>query len=116
MLNQCVLVGRVKEMPRLQETVNGNKVASLLLEVERSFKTSDGFVEKDVFSVQLWRGIAETCCEVCVPGSLVGIKGRLQSFNVKKEDNTFYNAEVIAERVSFLDMSSKQQAEKQNKG
>lgn len=111
MLNQCVLVGRVMELPKLQETVNGNKVASMLLEVDRSFKTSEGVLEKDIFNVQLWRGIAETCCQVCLPGSLVGIKGRLQSFNHRKEENTFYNAEVIAERVSFLTMKTKDATE-----
>lgn len=107
MINQCVLVGRVKEMPKLSETANGNKVASMLLEVDRSFKSAEGIVEKDIFNIQLWRGIAETCSEVCTAGSLVGIKGRIQSFNVKKEENIFYNAEVIAEKVSFLDMKTK---------
>lgn len=102
MLNQCILVGRVLEMPKLQTTANGNKVASMLLEVDRSFKTTEGIVEKDIFNVQLWRGIAETCCDVCKPGSIVAIKGRLQAFNHRKEDNVFYNAEVIAERVSFI--------------
>ncbi len=108
MLNQCVLVGRVLEMPRLQKTANGNKVASLLLEVDRSFKNSEGIIEKDVFNIQLWRGIAETCCDVCTPGSLIGIKGRLQAFNTQREENTYYNAEVIAERVSFLTMKAKE--------
>ncbi len=102
MLNQCVLVGKVKQVPQLQETANKNKVATLLLEVERSFKNSEGVLESDVFNVQLWRGIAETCCDVCTIGSVIAIKGRIQSFNVQKESNTFYNAEIIAEKVSFI--------------
>ncbi len=102
MLNQCVIVGKVVALPTLQETVNKNKVANLLLEVDRSFKNAEGVVETDIFNVQLWRGIAENCCDVCSIGSIVAIKGRLQAFNVQKENNTFYNAEVIAEKVSFI--------------
>lgn len=106
MLNQCVLVGRVVELPKLQETSNGNKVASMLLEVDRSFRNAEGQVEKDIFNVQLWRGIAETCCDVCTPGSIVAIKGRIQAFNHRKDENIYYNAEIIAEKVSFLNVNS----------
>ena len=114
MLNQVVLVGKVIEMPQLRETTGGNKVASLLLEVDRSFKTMEGVVEKDIFNVQLWRGIAEDCCNLCVIGSLLGVKGRIQSFNYQKEENTYYNAQVVAEKVSFLNVNLPENKKKED--
>ncbi len=102
MLNQVVLVGKVVKLPELITTSNGNKVASLLLEVDRSFKTSEGVVEQDIFNVQLWRGVAEQCCDVCKLGSWLAIKGRIQAHNVQKEEVTYFNSEIIAEKVSFI--------------
>ncbi len=104
MLNQIVLVGRVYQMPNLVKTANGSVIASLLLEVDRCFKNPDGIVEKDIFNIQLWRGIAETCCDVLEIGSLIGVKGRIQAHNYEKQDLQYYNAEIIAEKVSFLDV------------
>lgn len=103
MLNQCVLVGRVKELPIIKKTANGVKTASLLLDVDRSFKNSNGEIEVDTFNVILWRGIAEECIEICRLGSIIGIRGRLAA-NVHHASNetTYYNAEIIAEKLSFL--------------
>ncbi|MEG2330430.1 single-stranded DNA-binding protein [Anaerorhabdus sp.] len=102
MLNQCVLVGKVKESPIIKKTPNGTTTATLLLDVERAFRNSNGEIEYDVFAITLWRGIAEDC-QACEPGTLVGIRGRLQA-NVHSASNdiTYYNAEIIAEKLSFL--------------
>ncbi|MFV0381854.1 MAG: single-stranded DNA-binding protein [Breznakia sp.] len=104
MLNQIVIVGKVKEMPELKETNSSIKYALLTLDVNRNFKNSEGVFESDTIVCTLWRGIAESCLDVCEVGSLVGIKGRLQSRSYTNEENrTFINYEVIAEKVSFLD-------------
>lgn len=102
MLNQIVLVGRVKEMPVIKETSHGNKVATLIMEVERNFKSTTGEVEYDDFQVTLWRGMAEECENNCVVGALVGIKGRLQANNYVKEEVTYYKGDLIAEKISIL--------------
>ncbi len=61
MLNQCALVGRVKELPVSKTTSQGNTVAQLVLEVDRNFRNSDGTLSTDLFQITLWKGIAETC-------------------------------------------------------
>lgn len=101
-MNQVVVVGRVKELPVIKETANGNKVAYMLVEVERSFKNAQGDIEKDDFMVTLWRGIAEECHASCTVGSVVGVKGRLQANNYTKDDVIYYKPEIIAEKVSIL--------------
>lgn len=107
MLNQIVLVGRIKEMPIVKETTAGNKVANLLIEVDRNFRNSLGEFEKDLIMCTLWRGVAESTIQVCEIGALIGIKGRLvaNSFETK-DQKPFYYCEVVAEKVSFLQPKS----------
>lgn len=101
-MNQIVIVGKVKELPALKETANGNKIASILIEVERSFKNAQGEIEKDDFMITLWRGVAEECQSNCQIGTIIGVKGRLQANNFTKDDVVYYKPELIAEKVSVL--------------
>ena len=102
-MNSVCLVGRVLALPEIKETVNGSKVASLEVEVERNFPNSDGQYEVDVFLVTLWKGLAETCQSVCEEGSIVGVRGRLAAKNFDtREGNKFYNCEIVAEKISFI--------------
>lgn len=102
MLNQCALVGKIKELPEIKKTTNGTVTATLVLEVERNFRNSEGEVEQDIFNVQLWRGIAEDCCSICKIGSVVAVRGRLASRIHETEANVFYNTDIIAEKVTFI--------------
>ncbi len=103
MLNQFVVVGKVKEISSIKETGTGFKYATLLVEVTRSFKNSENVYESDNMLFMLWRGVAENCANSCVHGDFVGIKGRIQSKeHAGNEGVTFYNYDLIAEKVSFL--------------
>lgn len=103
MLNQCILIGKVKKLPVIKQTTNGNSVAQLILECDRNFRNSDGTLSQDLFQVTLWKGIAEECVAACKENDLIAIKGRLQASTYETEKHKlFYNAEVIAEKVSFL--------------
>ncbi|MCI6271696.1 MAG: single-stranded DNA-binding protein [Erysipelotrichaceae bacterium] len=103
MLNQCVLVGRVKMLPTTKQTSQKNTVAQVLLEVDRNFRNSDGTLGSDIFQVTLWKGIAEMCIDNCKVGSIIAVKGRLQANIYETDKNkTFYNYEIIAEKVSFI--------------
>ncbi len=107
MLNQIVLVGKVVELPEIRETASGNKVANLLLEVDRNYRNVHGEFDKDLIMCTLWRGVAESASTVCKIGSLVGVKGRLQANSFDTKDNRpFYYCEVVAEKVSFLESQS----------
>ena len=73
MLNFMVLVGKVKEIPEIRLTAAGTKIATMLLEVDRGFRNSNGEYDQDVFNVVLWRGVAETCADLLRPGSVVAV-------------------------------------------
>lgn len=102
MLNFIVLAGKIVELPVLKETVNGTKYATVVLEVTRPFKNSNSQYENDRVVVTMWKGIAETASSTCKLGDTLGIKGRIQTYSVEKEHQTFYNYEIIAEHVSFM--------------
>ena len=105
MMNQCLLVGKVKKLPELKETEAGHKVTSILIEVDRTIANTEGILEKDIFKVDLWHSLAEQTCAIAKVGSLLGIKGRFISKNYTNEENTtYYNTDIIGEKVSFLEV------------
>ena len=99
MLNQTVMVGRLTQDPEIKELEDDRKVATITVAVPRSYKNAEGVYETDFIKYTLWAGIAGTATEYCKKGDLVGIKGRLQCTDSKLE--------VIAEKVSFLSSSKK---------
>lgn len=102
MINNVVLTGKVIELPKVRETASGIKYATILLEVTRPFRNSNAAYDSDRISVTLWKGIAETASDVCKLGDWLGIKGRIQTYSVEKESQTYYNYEIVAEHVSFM--------------
>ena len=103
MLNQIVLVGRLVRDPELKESENGNPFTTVTLAVPRSYKNVNGTYDNDFIKCVLWNGIAETTCEYCKKGDIVGIKGRIQTSSYEKEDGEkVYTMDVVAEKVSFL--------------
>ena len=114
MLNQVVLVGRLTEDPTLINTINGKKVSSITLAVQRTFKNQDGIYEADFIRCILWNAIAASTTEYCKKGDIVGVKGRIQTSNYEDEKgNKVYTTDVIAEKVTFL--SSKKNNEDEDK-
>lgn len=109
MLNQIVIAGRLTGNPEIEETENGNKRTYITVAVPRAYKNVDGVYDTDFIKCVLWNGIAETTCEYCKKGDIVGIKGRIQTSNYENEEgNKVYKTEIIAEKVSFLSSKSKE--------
>ena len=102
MLNQIILAGRLVSNPEIVTTENNFKRTYITVAVPRSYKNIDGNYETDFIRCTLWNGIAETTCEYCKKGDVVGIKGRLQTSNYEKDGEKIYTMDVIAEKVSFL--------------
>ena len=103
MLNNVVLVGRLVRTPELYLTESGKKMSVVTLAVGRTYKNPDGEYDADFLDCTLWTGIAENTAEYCKTGDLIGVKGRIQSILIEKEDGTKYKKmEIIAERVTFL--------------
>lgn len=102
MFTNCVIVGRVKEIPVVETSSKGTVYAHIMLESERSYPNVDGTYTTDVFNVTLWRGIAEECAASCQIGSVIAVKGRLESHSYLKDNKTMWFTDVIAEKVRIL--------------
>ena len=110
MLNQIVLVGRLVRKPELRESENNSKYAYITLAVPRSFKNANGEYDTDFIDCILWDAVASNTVEYCDKGDIVGVRGRIQSRKVEKEEEHKETIiDIICERISFL--SSRQSGE-----
>lgn len=113
MLNQLVIVGRLVKDPEIRETENGRKVTNITLAVPRSYKNSDGEYETDYVDCILWSTVAETTSEYCKKGDLLGVKGRIQTRTIEKDNSKTKVMEVVTEKITFLS-SRKQELQKED--
>lgn len=102
MLNQIVLLGRLVKEVEIEKTESEKSVAKITLAVPRSYKNTEGIYETDFIDCVLWHGVAENTAEYCKKGDLIGIKGRIQTRIIEKEDVKTKVMEVVAEKVTFL--------------
>ena len=111
-MNNVVLVGRLTKDPEVIEKSDDKKVTTVTVAVNRNFKNSEGKYDCDFVRCVLWDGIAVNTCEYCKKGDVIGIKGRLQTSSYEDKDhNINYVTEVIAERVTFLSSTKKEESE-----
>ena len=97
MVNQIILVGRLVKTPELELTDSGKKISTITLAVPRTYKNLNGEYDTDFLDCTLWTGVAENTSEYCKTGDILGIKGRLQSRIIEKDDGTKYKKmEIIA--------------------
>ena len=85
MLNQVVLVGRIKEI----------EYGKLIIAISRSYKNSDGEYVTDFVPVYLDGAVADRTQEYCSVGDVVGIKGRIQN-------GVTQDIVIIVEKLTFL--------------
>lgn len=95
MLNQIVIVGKMKEKGIQKENENGKKVSVITLAVSRNYRNMEGNYDIDIIPVVLCDNIASNVNDCCNEGDIVGVKGRLQ----RLEGNEL---QVVAEKVTFL--------------
>ena len=106
MINSVVVVGRVVEQPKKLKTETGVIFSNLVLAVQRPFKNMDGDYDVDYINCLIWEALVDSCCEYCTKGSIIGVKGRLQTkineVNFGTEAKNIKGMDVIAEKVTFI--------------
>lgn len=111
MLNQIVLVGRLTRDITVNKSDNGTKIATISLAIPRSFKNSDGTYDTDFVDCTAFDAVAENTSEYCTKGDIVGVKGRVQSRVIEKDDKKENVLQIICEKVTFLSSKSKDEEE-----
>ncbi|NLS44713.1 MAG: single-stranded DNA-binding protein [Firmicutes bacterium] len=103
-MNRVVLVGRLAQDPELRYTQTGIAVAKFTIAVNRPFLNQQGEREADFIDIVVWRNQAENCAQYLSKGRLAGVDGRLQIRSYQTADGQRRRvAEVVADRVKFLD-------------
>ena len=112
MLNQVVLVGRLTRDPEVSKTESNKHYSHITLAVPRSFKNINGEYDTDFIDCVLWDSVAKSTSEYCHKGDIVGVKGRIQSETLEKEDGTRkHYINVVAERVTFLSSNNQKKTD-----
>ncbi len=111
MLNQIILVGRLTRDITVHKSDKGTKVATISLAIPRSFKNSEGNYDTDFVDCVAFDTIAENTCEYCNKGDIVGVKGRVQTKTIEKDDKKEYALEIICEKITFLSSKKSEEAE-----
>ena len=75
-MNSCFLVGHIEQMP-VSDRPGPFQRATMKIRCTRPYAEADGSFVEDLFSVSLWRGIADDTCSTCKAGDPVAVKGRL---------------------------------------
>ena len=111
MLNQIILVGRLTRDISVNRSEKGVKVATISLAIPRSFKNSEGSYDTDFIDCIAFDTVAENTSEYCSKGDIVGVKGRVQSRIVEKDDKKEYCTDIICEKITFLSSRKQDEAE-----
>lgn len=110
MINNVILVGRLTHKADLKFTTNGKNYTQFSLAIQRKFKNQSDEYEADFINCTLWGKVAENFTKFTRKGSLVGVKGRLQTRNYEKDGRKIYITEVIAENFSLLESKATTEA------
>lgn len=109
MLNQIILVGRLTRDISVNKAENGVKVATISLAIPRSFKNADGVYDTDFLDCVAFDNVAENTSEYCSKGDIVGVKGRIQTRTIEKDEKRETIMEIICEKITFLSSHSKEE-------
>ena len=85
MLNQAILVGRVKELHEGEITIA----------VSKAYKNAEGEYDTDIIKIVLEGNLNSSVNDYCSIGDIVGVKGRIESLS---NDGLV----IKAEKISFL--------------
>ncbi len=90
MLNQCILVGKIKEFIDVEGGVD------IIISIPRNIIGEDGILIVDNIKVNLWDNIAKNVKEYCKVGDLVGVKARIEvdtgTIKIKADKVTFLSS------------------------
>ena len=106
MYNRVIMMGRIANDPELRTTPSGTNLCTFRLAVERRYQAQGEERKADFFNVAAWRGTGDFVRQYFAKGKMILVEGEMQTRPYTDKNgtqSTWY--EIIAERVSFTDIS-----------
>lgn len=108
-MNSWVGIGRLTKDGEYRESAEGLQIYRFVMAVDRETK-KDGGDKADFPRVTVFGKQAENCNKYIGKGSMVAVKGRLQTGSYEdNEGRKVYTTDVVAERVEFLSYGEKKE-------
>lgn len=101
MLNCAVLMGRLTADPEVRQTPSGVSVCRFTVAVDRSYTKQGEEKQTDFIDILAWRGTAEFVGKYFQKGSMIAVKGEIQTGSYEKDGVKRRTFEIVAENVSF---------------
>ena len=115
MINNVTIIGRTTKDIELRATSSGTNNASFTLAVERNFKNANGEKETDFINCVAWRKTAEIVAQYAPKGSMIGVRGRIQTRNYENNQGVrVYVTEIVADEVQLIDTRNNNQGSNAN--
>lgn len=103
-LNMVQLMGRLGKDPQCSSLGDGTRLARFSIATTESYKDRTGTkVDKTEWhNLVLWRGLAEVAEKYLKKGSLIYIKGKLNTRKYEKDGITHYTTEIVVEDLKII--------------
>ena len=109
-MNSVVLIGRLTKKPELNYTANQNAITRFSLAVDRPKKNGED-AGADFPTIVAWNKTAENVCRYKDKGDQIAVMGRIQTGSYKKDGQTIYTTDIIADRIEFIGSAQPAQAQ-----
>ena len=100
-MNSVVLIGRLTKKPELNYTANQNAITRFSLAVDRPKKNGED-TGADFPTIVAWNKTAENVCRYKDKGDQIAVMGRIQTGSYKKDGQTIYTTDIVADRIEFI--------------
>jgi single-strand DNA-binding protein len=113
-MNSVVLIGRLVRDPELSYTANTQTaLCRFTIAVDRPRRQGED-QGADFIRITVWDKQAENCSRYLRKGSQCAIQGRIQTGSYKRNGETVYTTDVVADRVKFLGSAPQDTTEHQS--
>lgn len=116
-INSLVIEGNLVKDAVIKETQNGNCVSNFSIAVNRSVKTHNGEIHKEVsfFDVETWGELAKIMVKKGHKGTRIRMVGRIKQNRWTGTDGKNYSRiNIIADHVEFVKQSKEENNEQTN--
>ena len=100
-MNSVILIGRLTKKPELNYTANQNAITRFSLAVDRPKKNGED-AGADFPTIVAWNKTAENVCRYKDKGDQIAVMGRIQTGSYKKDGQTIYTTDIVADRIEFI--------------